>query len=91
MRKVTFYFLIVEALDILTTVIGLSLGLKEGNLLLPIIGWGWLVFFKALSIIIVVIGLEKKKPQKYDILIILVIVPFVIWNIINIVSIIIYP
>jgi len=90
MRKVTFYFLIAEALDILTTMIGLSLGLKEANPLLRF-GWGWVAFLKALSVIIVTIGLEKKKPRKYDMVVIFIVVPFIIWNTINIALAIIYP
>jgi hypothetical protein len=79
MRRVTFYFLCAEVLDIITTIIGLRFGLVEIN---PLLSFGWerLILFKLLAILMVTIILEKKRPSRYDIIIPCVAIISVIWN-----------
>lgn len=80
MRKITFYFLCIELLDILTTLVGLHIGLWETNMLLPHLGWANLMIFKICMVIIVAIILEKKKAYWFDVGVIVVSLPYLIWN-----------
>jgi len=80
MRRTTLLFLCAEALDFLTTIIGLEMGMAEANPLVYKYGWNTVIIFKIFATIIIAIVLEKKKYKKYDIVIPwLAFVP-VIWN-----------
>jgi hypothetical protein len=85
MRKVTALFLLVEGLDFITTYIGLRMGLAEMNPLLPYLGWGWLIFIKLFTVLLVAIVLQKKKETKWDIFIPAFLFLLLIWNIINLI------
>jgi len=85
MRKVTALFLIAEALDFVTTYIGLRMGLVEINPLLPYLGWGRLIFIKLFVVLLVAIVLQKKKETRWDIIIPLFLFLFVIWNTVNLI------
>lgn len=85
MRRVVIYFLIAEILDFITTYIGISMGGIELNPLFPLLGWTWLIIFKLLSILIIVVVMQKKTETKFDILVPISITLFVVWNTINIV------
>ena len=85
MRNVSIYLIIVEFLDILTTTIGLENGVKEINPFAVYMGFEKILLVKILTTVFVIFVLEKKKPNKYDVLVPGVILFFVIWNIINIV------
>jgi hypothetical protein len=85
MRNVSIYLIIVEFLDILTTTIGLENGVKEINPFAVYMGFEKVLLVKILTTVFVIFVLEKKKPNKYDVLVPGVILFFVIWNIINIV------
>jgi|WetSurSiteA1Bulk_404760.scaffolds.fasta_scaffold00361_4 hypothetical protein len=71
-------------LDVITTFMGLKIGLVEGNPLLLNIGWGWLLFLKTLVILVGILILEKIKLLWFDIFILVIVIPPVIWNVIQI-------
>ena len=78
-RKVTFLFIYIEFLDILTTLIGINMGLWESNPLASS-SLGQFILLKLLFTILIVIVLEKKKPYPHDVLIPIFAVIPVIWN-----------
>lgn len=86
MRRVTAYFLIAEALDFITTYIGLRMGAVELNFLLPILGWTQLIVFKLFMILIVTLILEKKSQRWFDIAVPYAVTFFVVWNVINLIK-----
>jgi len=68
MRKATFYFIIVEALDVLTTAIGLNIGLElyEVNPIVSHIGWPAMICLKIVITTVTAIILELKEERKID-------------------------
>jgi hypothetical protein len=80
MRRTTLLFLCAETLDLLTTIIGLKMGMTEMNPLVYKFGWDAVIIFKIFATIIIAIVLQKKKYRKHDIIIPwLAFIP-VIWN-----------
>lgn len=51
MKKIIAVLILLQALDCVTTVVGLHLGFAEGNRLLPALGWGWLTVAKVSYVI----------------------------------------
>lgn len=86
MRRVTIYFIYAEILDLLTTIIGLGMGMVEGNPLVYKFGWNNVVLGKIFITIFIAIVLEKKKQQPVDILVPWIAILPVIWNTLMIVS-----
>lgn len=80
MRKIVTFFICAELLDVITTIIGLSMGLAELN---PI-AWEICLPLKLLVIVVVAIVLQRKTPRKIDLLIPIVAALPVIWNLLNI-------
>jgi Domain of unknown function (DUF5658) len=85
MRRVTIYFLIAEALDFITTYMGIKMGGAELNPLLPYFGWTFLIAFKLIVILIVAFILQKKSTQWFDIAVPCIVTFFVAWNTINLI------
>lgn len=82
MRKLVIFFLIAEALDCITTIIGISIGLIELN---PIYNNLYLLIgLKIFLVGIVAYALQIKKKMKLDILVPIVAILPVGWNILNI-------
>lgn len=80
MRNVTIYFIFAETLDLITTMIGLRLGMTETNPLVYRYGWDAVILVKILITIGLSIVLEKKKEQPIDILLPWIAILPVIWN-----------
>jgi uncharacterized membrane protein len=80
-RRGTLLFLIVEALDILTTIVGINyLGLEESN---PIANWAGLYGLFAVKIaasLFIVIILQHWRRNFLDFVAVGVAAPAVIWN-----------
>lgn len=85
MRKVTIYFLLAEVLDLITTMVGLRLGMVELNPVFNKAEWEILFLIKIIGTIIVVIALERKKKQKIDVIFPIVALIPVLWNCLNLV------
>jgi surface polysaccharide O-acyltransferase-like enzyme len=66
MRKATLYFIAAELLDVITTVLFISMGLWENNPLVERIGWINSILFKVFGTLLVVVFLEKKKERSID-------------------------
>jgi hypothetical protein len=86
MRRVTIYFLIAEALDFITTYIGLKMGAVEINPLLPYLGWTSLIIFKLVLIIVVATILQIKRKTWLDIAVPYTVTFFVAWNVLMILT-----
>lgn len=83
MRKTTFYFLYIEILDIITTVVGFNLGLWEINPLTGHIGFREIVLCKTIIVLFVALALEKKKEFWFDWFVIFIALLPVMWNAFN--------
>jgi len=79
MRRVTFLFVYIEFLDILTTLIGINIGFWENNPLARST-LGEFILIKLFFTVLIAVILEKKKPNHYDILIPIFAITGVIWN-----------
>lgn len=80
MRRVVFYFICAEILDMATTIIGLRMGMVEQNPLVYSHGWDFVILLKIVITIFVAIILQIKKKQKTDIIIPWLAVSPAIWN-----------
>ena len=81
MRPVTITFLAAEALDVLTTFVGLRLGFVELN---PIY-WPQLVTLKVFAVVMVVAVLQVMPRRKIYWIVPAVAGLIVVWNVLNIV------
>jgi hypothetical protein len=90
MRKTTFYFLCIEFLDIVTTFVGLRVGLWETNPLVANIGWGTFIVFKIILVLCVAVILQKKKVFWFDASVLLIALLPVVWNALNLVLVMIF-
>jgi len=79
MRRVVLYFLCVEILDILTTIIALNMGMVEINPLVNL-GWDYLIGIKLMAILVVGASLQLKTEHRLDMLVVLVALSPVVWN-----------
>ena len=82
MKPIALAFLLCELADLLTTWIGMNMGMIELNPLAH--SWGACLTIKAVVIVIVVVALQRKRPMKADVLIPIVAGLPVVWNLINI-------
>lgn len=80
LRTITVIFLYAEILDILTSFIGIKMGLTEKNPIVYALGWNMVILIKILGTIIIAIFLEKKKHMKYDIIFPIIAILPTAWN-----------
>ena len=85
MRRVPIYFLCVEILDIITTIIGLRMGMEEINPMSTKFGLEVLFTYKIIMTLVVTVALQLKRKQKADIIVPLVAVVPIIFNCINLI------
>ena len=79
MRRITLLFICIEACDVMTTIVGLHLGLYEANPLLRM-GWAGLGLLKLCGVAIVALALQFKKPRRFDIAVPVTAILPVMWN-----------
>jgi len=79
--KIPLLFLLTQALDGITTAIGLRFGLVELNPL----GWDVLIPLKIIGAVGVAIVLRYKKPSRLDKLVVIASALPVAWNVLNLV------
>lgn len=90
LRVVTILFICFEIFDVITTFIGLELGLTEANPIVNKIGMGAVLLIKFLVVIIGISILQKRKYLWLDVLVLIVVILPVVWNIMQLLLVFIY-